>query len=390
MKTTKQHSEKIIKLASELIQIKSVNLDGAVNVKQNEVIANFVKDWIDKNTNSKAKIVYYEEGFPVVVAQNNGSGRKVLLNGHMDVVPEGDLSKWEHDPYAGVITSDRLIGRGACDMKTGLAMFMYLLSDIGDKSPYQLTFTAVSDEESGGFRCSRHLADKYSPDLVLVSEPTRPEFFGLGEKGVLQIKLVAEGKPAHSSLPSRGKNAITMINRDLLRLAGISNYEVRNRGYVERMVVDTCKIFGEDVRNITVTPAMIKGGTKVNIVPEGCEVVINIRLPLGVTVDDATSMVNSAVKESKVEVMCSAEPNYTYQNDPFVGRLMRGNEQIGPITPLVFTGATDGRYFRYKGIPTIVYGPGNLEVAHCENEYVTVDDVQKVYSRYRGLLLDEL
>lgn len=388
--SSNQDAVNIARLASDLIRIKSVNSSDVQDIHTNTglyEVACFVKEWISKNSSAKVKIVEFKKGFPIVIADDGGNGKKVLLNGHMDVVPVNPKDNKNMDYFSGKIIRNKLFGRGAADMKTGLATFMYILSKLGDNSTYNLMFTAVSDEETGGYFGSKYLAMQLKPDIVFVGEPTTAGFFGVGEKGVLQVMLKAKGKSAHSSLPSEGINAITKITNDLTSIMKIQDYTYRTPPYARNSIKNSLCLYGEDVRKITCTPSMISGGIKLNIVPSYCEASVNIRLPIGTNVERVTKLVEAQLKESDMVQVASAEPSFTNNKSLFIKRLLNLNgAHTLTIKPIILSGATDGRYFRYVGIPTVVYGPGDLKMAHTDNEYVVLSDVAKVYKTYFSLL----
>ena len=350
----------IAKLASDLIRIRSINSSDVKDTHTNAglyEVAHFVKEWISKNSSANVKIVEFKKGFPIVIADGGGNGRKILLNGHMDVVPVNLKDNKNTDHFSGKITKNKLLGRGAADMKTGLATFMYILSKLNDDSAYHLMLTAVSDEETGGFRGSRYLAMQFKPDIVFVGEPTTAEFLGVGEKGVLQLTLKAKGRAVHSSLPSNGINAITKITNDLNSIMKIQNYTYRTPLYAKNAVKNSLRIYGEDVRMITCTPSMISGGTKLNIVPSYCEASVNIRLPVGINVERTMKLTRALIRESNVIHVASAEPSYTSNKNLFIKRMLNIDDTHMPhIKPIILSGATDGRYFRYAGVPTVIYG----------------------------------
>ena len=117
----KSEAVEIAKLASDLVRIPSVS----GNTEKVAEVADFVALWMKKNGIS-AEVVNFEKNAPVVISQVGKGKKTILLNGHMDVVPEGDRRMWRTDPYSGKLDGKGLYGRGAADMKGGLATMMHL------------------------------------------------------------------------------------------------------------------------------------------------------------------------------------------------------------------------------------------------------------------------
>ena len=257
-----------------------------------------------------------------------------------------------------------------------------------DKTDYKVIFTAVPDEEVGGEKGSRHLADRYAPDMVLLGEPSKSEMIGLGEKGLLQVKLIGEGRTAHASLPSLGKNAIMKVVRDIERLSEISNVKINVPKEVKPLLQEGVRRLGKDVGIITFNPGMISGGLKPNVIPDHCEVGIDMRLPPGITIAKAVSIARSLVKETKIRIDSASEPNVTSPYVKEVTRFIKTAQEHSPnARPVIKNGATDGCYFRYKGVPVVGFGPGSNELTHSYNEYVSLREIDIAHKVYRDFLL---
>ncbi len=373
----------IARLASNMVKIPSVSS----NVEGVAEMADFVSGWLKKNGIS-AEVVNFEEDAPVVIAEV-GSGRKtILLNGHMDVVPEGNRKMWRDDPYSGKLDGKGLYGRGAVDMKGGLATLMHTFAEVADSTEHKVIFTAVPDEEVGGGKGARHLAEKYRPNLVLLGEPSGSKLIGLGEKGHLQITLVGKGKTAHASLPSLGSNAIMKVVRDIDRLSRISSVKVNVPDYAKPMLQAGVKELGADVGTITFNPGKIKGGLKMNVVPDHCEVGIDIRLPPGIAIKKVVAIARSMVKETEVRIDTASEPNVTKPSVPEVAKFIKAVKAHCPDAKQVIkNGATDGCYFRYRGVPVVGFGPGKNELTHSYNEYVSLKEINIAHRVYYDFLV---
>ncbi len=369
-------------LVSGLVKIPSVTGNAA---KAGEA-ADFIVKWLGENGVS-AKIKEFEKGFPTVIAQAGSGSRSLMLNGHLDVVPEGDHAKWGHDPYSGLISGKTVFGRGSVDMKSGLAVQMRLLSDFADKTDFRLIFAAVSDEETGGFNCSKHLAEEYLVDTVLVGEPGGSELIGVGEKGLLDVRLSGRGKTSHASRPSLGDNAIMKVVRDLERLSKVGEIDIQFPTELKEILQESIKENGKDVGIITFNPGTINGGTKLNVVPDACESDVDMRIPPGISIDNALSRIKGLLKEVDVSLLITSEPNYTSPTIPEVAKFIRIAKKHAPNARLIIkNGGTDGRYFRSKGMPVVAFGPGNYGLMHTYDECVSFSEIARAYDIYSEFL----
>ncbi|HLI45610.1 MAG TPA: ArgE/DapE family deacylase [Geobacterales bacterium] len=374
--------EELIELTSKLIQFPSLN--PKIDEESMVNTANFIKDWLsDKGI--EARIKEYSSGWPTVIAEVGKGKRSVLLNGHFDVVPTGEIKSWKINPFSGKIIDGRIYGRGASDMKSGVAVNMMLLKELADRLDYKLIFTAVSDEETGGFNCSKFLAQDYKPDLVLISEPSGSDSLILGEKGLLQVRLVSKGRAAHGSIPSAGVNAIELLIKDLMNLSKISNLEISLPKDSEILVDNTLRRmqlelgkYIKELRTISFNIGTIKGGVKVNVVADKCEAEVDMRIPFGITYKEAFEKVKSLVENSEIEIIQSSNPNYTSPYNEHAKKLKSIIEKNikKEVREMLITGATDGRYFREHNIPVLVYGPGKLGQAHVYDEHVEIQDLK--------------
>jgi len=379
--------EEVVNITSKLIKIPTLNPPGN-SLKEG---AEFIKDYL-RQKGFSASILEFDRGWPVVISQSKPRDKNhVMLNGHYDVVPVGDEKRWKNNPFSGLILENLVYGRGATDMKGGLAVLMKVFSDLADKLEYDLVFTAVPDEETGGFHGSMKLAEVFKPDLVLISEPSGSNSICLGEKGLLQVKLVSVGKSAHGSLPSLGENAIMKLIRSLTSLQKISDYNIGTpKEVVELLRAKADMNTEKDYLSISFNPGVIRGGVKVNVVPDYAEAEVDMRIPPGITVNDAIALVEELVEGVKVEPFNISEPNYTSPDNTYVKLLENVIMRRLNVKPIkyIMTGATDGRFFRYKGVPTIIYGPGGLNLAHSYDEYVTFQELEKTYEVISSFLLD--
>ncbi len=388
-------------LTSRLIQMPSVNPPGyTVNV------ASFIRDWLGEHGFS-SEVREYAKDKPNVIARV-GRGKPVLiLNGHMDVVPPGDESRWSYPPFSGKVVEGKVYGRGATDMKGGLAVIMAVFAELAPLIEKQgsgtLIFSATADEETGGHPGVEALVKDgvLIGDAAIVAEPSGATRYYIGEKGLCQVRLVARGRPAHGSLPILGENAIMKLARAIgkaeelinefnrnIKLPGELVDAIKNSAevYLEASKTSGLNLMLSDfervVGTVSFNPGVVRGGSKINMVPDYAELELDMRVPPGVSPAKVVEYLRNGLRDFvDVDVLDTSEPNYTSPSEVIARLVHEGIERILNTSPkpIIVTGATDGRYLRARGIPTIVYGPGELALAHAYNEYVTVDDLLRTH-----------
>lgn len=309
-----------------------------------------------------------------VLATVAGSGRPaagrrpvLLINGHLDVVPVVE-DEWTLPPFGGVVRDGRLYGRGACDMKGGIAAAIEGLRacfDAGDPPRCDVVFHLVADEETGGRWGTEALmrADRIAADAAIVPEPSELRV-GVAERGVLLAEITVTGRAAHGSDPAVGRSAVA----DAARL--VTALQQADFGGPPH------PLLGSPTCNVGV----IRGGTAPNIVASSCVLRVDRRVLPGQTERQALTELRALLDRMVPDVECTvaalafAEASELAADDPFVGLVQAAVETPRPVRGL-FLG-TDARFLRNQlGIPTVVYGPGSMTVAHSHDEYVEVAEL---------------
>lgn len=388
------------KLCSDMISIPSENPPGDARA-----IASFIKSWLEDHS-STVEVYEPETGKVSLVAKTGKDlSPSLILNGHMDVVPAGDQERWKLPPFCGEIKEGRIHGRGATDMKGGLTSILVAfvaLLNIADDLPGRLVLNAVPDEETGGLYGSKWCLDngKVQGDACLIGEPTGTINSFLGEKGVCWLRLSAKGVPAHGSLPMMGENAIEKLIRIFPAVRRLEEQEISLPDDISEAVKISKEFYtemakGKDISEASRLKAVAKaidhcttnigtihGGVKTNIVPESCVAEIDIRVPPGITSEKVETRLLEILEEAgltgiECELVLSSDPNYTATTEKIYTDLKENVKDILGVVaaPLLVTGGTDGRYFRLNNIPTVIYGPGEIAMAHSYNEYILVDDI---------------
>jgi succinyl-diaminopimelate desuccinylase len=164
--------------------------------------------------------VWRDEAGNVLGELDRGDGPTVLLNGHIDVVPEGDEALWPYPPYAAVLADDRVWGRGACDMKGAVAALAVAgAAAAGDGVRGRILMTGVVQEEVGGMG-ARHLATRERADVVILGEPSDMRLM-LGHRGRIEVWATFPGRIAHAAKAELGENALARAARFVTALGGL-------------------------------------------------------------------------------------------------------------------------------------------------------------------------
>lgn len=402
------NEKELIKLTSDLIKINSENPTGS----QREVI-DFVKNYLNE-AGIENKEVSSNENYPCILAEmGSDEGFSIIINGHVDVVPAGDLSKWDFDPFGGEVTDKLILGRGTSDMKAGVACVLFvmkLLKQSGAKLEGNIRLHIVSDEETGGaygtkWLCEQGYAD--NADACLVAEPTSNSTIEIGQKGSNELVLKAHGTPAHGSLGNyKGDNAILKLAKVLEGIGKLhtikGKYEesqleaLANSKYIAKTKLDVPGIENV-IDHVTASVGTISGGNKLNMVPDYCEAHVDVRLPIGVDIDEMEKEIQDMIKDSGVngveyEVNWINLGNSTPIDSAIVKAVKNNAEKMWNIEvlPAYQWASSDAKFYRMHGIPTIQYGPSNTEGIHSYNENVDIEDVLNSSKIYLLTLCDLL
>lgn len=358
-------------LTRQLVAIPSINPPGEER-KVIEHCAGLLEAWGFRIQLISGK----EPRLNLVAKKTYGKGGKsLILNGHLDVVPVGDEKSWTFDPFSGAITQNRLYGRGAADMKGGVAAMIYgawlvehAQVDMGDA---EIVFHLVSDEESGGFQGTRVLMENGAENAVaaVIAEPTDLHVV-LAQKGTLWNRITIKGKSAHGATPHLGINAIEKMAAFIPYLKNLD-------------LSGTHELLGSPSLNIGV----IQGGDKINSVPGICSVDIDRRcLPDENPVEIERELDDLLTRFSRQkgvpcfrERLMLAEPAEV-ASDTDIAVIAQDclSSLFGIERPFQgISGFTDARYYiRQAGIPAILLGPGHINQAHVVDEFVDITQLK--------------
>lgn len=370
-------------LTSELVKRKSVNPPG-----EEKEVAEYIYSLL-KEQGIKAEMIYgpYKNRPQVVGFFGSKDDSALILNGHMDVVPEGEQRFWKYEPYGGKIINGKVYGRGAVDMKGGLALMLTLpkvLQNFEDDVNLVLTF-AIGEEtgEEGTKEILAYLKRKnVNGRFGIVLEPTELKVL-TAHRGDIRFDVTVFGKAAHSSRPDKGINSIIKAMK-IVEAVKDYNDKITNKKHY---------LLGNPVCSVT----MINAGIKINVIPDVCNVVIDRRTLPNEKIDDVIKefdyVLSSLYKEDKefkyeLSVGRKVEGSEIPANNEYAELLRRISRNIANIDEKASgcSGWTDMRNFVNDAkIPAVIWGPGNPANAHVANEYIEVKqivDALKISSKF--------
>lgn len=372
-----------IKILQDLIQINSVN--------GNELeVAEYLHKLFAKS-NLESKIDEFGDRRANLVL-DVGQGEKVLgLTGHMDTVALGNEDKWSYPPLEAKIDSDRLYGRGAADMKSGLAALAIAIIELSDlgKIPGHIRFIATAGEEYGtpGANRLRDLGVAKDLDALVVGEATNGDII-YAHSGSFNYRIVSHGKSVHSSTPELGNNALDA----LVDFAAI-----------ERTLFDDVPrdpYLGELKHSVTI----LNVGEQVNTIPDEGELYGNIRPTSAFNNKQIVERLKSAVDEVNdkngakltFELIHDWYPVVSNPEDDFVQTALTVSQEVfsnyveGKQPELItMNGATDASVFvkDNTNLPVIILGPGESNVSHQIDEYTTISSYLALVEIYKQIIL---
>jgi len=339
----------LVALTSELIRFKSTKANPAELKRVIDYIERFF-DGMDVTIKR-----YERKGKHAIVILPRGVRKpKLLLCSHADVVEA------EEKQFVPFRKGDRLYGRGAVDMKAGLAISLLLF-----KAHYRtkkLGLMITTDEEIGGFDGVAKLVGKFPAEFVVASEPTQDALI-VKEKGVVWLKLRAKGKACHGSRPWLGENAIDNLLAAYARL----------RRAFPHVTKDSWKT--------TMNLGSIRGGDAPNRVPDAAELTVDIRYTEKTTAEKVIATAQRAVGTTiGIEVLERCPLMITAPHQEQVKRMAACSEEIVGTRPRITAehGASDLRFFSEAGIPALVYGPKGANY-HGKDEYVEIRSAAEIY-----------
>lgn len=416
------------KVLSELIKINTANPPG------NETTAARYLAGLLQQAGIDCEIIEPAAGRGSLLARLGSGSKKLLYMSHLDVVPAGD--GWDFEPFSGEIKDGMVYGRGAIDCKdlaaAGVCAALQLAKE-GIPLNGELIIAATADEEQGGELGAGYLTancpEKIQADFAINEGAPHPlsfngkviYFIQVGEKGTAWTNIKARGVSCHGSTPALGDNAVVKMSRAVTALAGyqpeiilvpellsllkelarIRGLNIEPTPYntdelLEKLNLDHA--FTEMLRamtRITISPNIIRGGIKTNIVPDSCEGELDIRILPGQNADyvlqELFKLLGAGVETALTEYQ---EPTFTSsQTEPYWLIAELTEELAAPnavCLPIISTGSTDSKYLRNIGIPA--YGIGHMDAGYDPDISTTMHgynertDIKSLYLKTRFLV----
>jgi succinyl-diaminopimelate desuccinylase len=371
-----------VKVLQDLIQIHSTNGNEVEVAKylQKLLAAHGITATVDEFGDRRANLT---------AQVGAGTDKRILgLTGHMDTVAVSDPKSWHHDPFAGSIVGDKVYGRGAADMKSGLAAQVLALIKLkeADRLPAgTVKLIATAGEElgtPGAFRLAKQgVADDL--DALVVGEPTGGNVI-FAHSGSLNYSVESIGKSAHSSMPARGVNAIT----------GLLKYVEAESHLFDDAPEDP--YLGKVQHSVTV----IEGGGQINTIPDHAKLEGNIRPTAAFNNQAVADRLNAAIDkinhqtpyQLKLDIFWDYHPISTDPASDFVQSALGFAKQHypHPVKMDIINGATDASVFTVDrpDLPVIVLGSDAWDEAHQTDEFTTIPSFLATIQTYQDIIVN--
>ncbi len=370
----------MVNLLADLVRIPSINPMGraasGTGYCEGEIAA-YVASYLQAH-GVDVTMTEVSPGRPNVIGfVDAGAPRTLLLEAHLDTVHADGMSI---PPFAAEVRDNCLYGRGACDTKGSLAAFLYAVCALLDERrtlKHNVILAAVADEEYQ-FTGARHAVQQgLRADFGIAGEPTNLAIVR-AHKGVVRWRLSTTGTSAHSAYPDRGTNAIYRMGRVLVRLEAYADSLQRLQPH---------PLLGTP----TLSVGVIEGGQAVNVVPSRCTIELDRRVLPGETAGSAVNEVAALLDDLQGWTM--ADPHLAVQgmdideSAPIVALLADAVSHVtGSARVEGAYYATDAGIYSAGGIPTVVFGPGDIALAHTAEEHLSLDQYAHAISIVQALL----
>jgi succinyl-diaminopimelate desuccinylase len=399
LRAIESKSDDLVALTADLIRFPTVNPPGEVYRPCAEYLGERLKRRGFEVTYVRAEGTPGDcEKYPRinVVGRRDGEGKGpcVHFNGHLDVVQTG--AGWTVDPFAGLVKDGRVYGRGACDMKGGLAaavIAVEALLDSGAKLPGVLEISGTVDEESGGYGGVAYLAERgwfTSPrvDHVIIPEPLNVDRVCIGHRGVWWAEIETHGRIAHGSMPFLGDSAIRHMSAVLERFEHELYPALAKRRSNMPVVPDGARTSSLNINSVHGGESEEHEGLPAPCVADSCRLVIDRRFLIEESLAGVRGEVRKILDELSrtrkdfrydLRELFTVEPVMADRNGPVASAARSAVERVLGREPAIVCspGTYDQKHVDRIGRlkDCIAYGPGVLELAHKPDEWVGIGDM---------------
>lgn len=333
----------------------------------------------------------------VGILKGTGDGKSIILNGHIDVVPEGDHTQWNEHPYGGKVIDGKMYGRGVTDMKGGniaLLMAIEAIKSLGLRLKGDVIFQSVVEEESGGAGTLDTILKGYKADAAIIPEPTNMKIFPK-QQGSKWFRLIVKGHTAHGGTRYHG---VCAIEKSLIVYEHLKALEKIRNNRIKDPLYDNIPI------PIPINVGTINGGDWPSSVPDNVQLEGRIGIAPGETLEKVQQEMeewmskleekDSWFKEHPVKVEWFGArwvPGEIDIHHPLMELLMENFEEIMEERPVLEASpwGTDGGLFtQVAGTPSIVFGPGITDLAHFPNEAIELEKIFKIAKIIAATVVD--
>ena len=379
---TPAESSDVVDLLRDLLRTRSVNPPGDEAAVVG-VLAERATAWGFSPTR-----VDVLPGRPNLIVELAGAGERpaVLLSGHSDTVPPGEVP-WEHDPFSAALVDGEIWGRGATDMKAGLASMLVAMAVVRrrgwqPKGDVRLAVTIGEEVDGVGARHLRDAGGLEGVGWIVIGEPTNLDVVA-AHRGAIWLEIVGQGKTAHGSAPHLGVNAIDHV----VTLLGWLAQRWPRYPFAPHALLAAP----------TMNLGTIQGGVKTNVVPDRCVATVDLRTVPGQDheaivreIREMAAELESTTPGLRLEVTPRNDvpPIETPVGHPLIRQTVGAVEQVaGSARPVRgATYYTDGGMWVGSNVPMVVFGPGDDRLAHQPNERVPVEQLTLATRAYVALL----
>ena len=352
-------------------------------------VADFLMDFLP--TRGFVNVARDPNGNVIARVRGDGPGKVLLLDAHMDTVGIAPNLPWKFDPFEGRVDSGRLYGRGTADMKGALAGMITAMSML-DPAHIQgevVLSASVMEEVLEGVAL-KAVMDRVRPDYVLIGEASDLRIIRAG-RGRAEIKVTAHGRPAHTSSPQHGINAVEAI---MPAISKISMLELPSHHQTESAVIVLTDIISDPYPGHSVIPSSCTATYDRRLVPGETREAVLAPLRDLPTIPGAYLEVHleTGVYPTYTGTSLSKDkwfPAWVLEDDhPLLINAIRGLESIGLTAQLgSYNFCTNAAYSMGEaGIPTIGFGPSTEKMAHIVNEYVEIEALRQATRGYKAII----
>jgi succinyl-diaminopimelate desuccinylase len=326
----------------------------------------------------------------VIATHGNGDGPTLMFEGHTDVVTEGDPALWTDPPFSATIREERIYGRGANDMKAGLVCALIAtkaLAQSGIQLNGNILIGAVCDEEGEMLGIKSFVENGWADDVdaAIICEPEENSLC-ICQKGVMWVKVRAEGIMSHGAMPLTGVNSAYPLARFLGLVEELEKQLISNLGRNE--------LLGQPSITPTILHSPLSGESQKNVMPGAAETILDIRLIPGQDPDQLVRELKGCLDQAlngddrlsgRLEILELRHPTETDRNHRVVTSLASAYESLTGLEPVFggVPGSTDGTILHaLKGIPIVTCGPGDKHIPHHIDEWVSIAEIKQAARMY--------